>query len=194
MYKHLKYKDKIIKSPDGQFCKVIDTPRVDFKYASIARKTAQTLVCRAHGGERLETKNAKDEIESVYLAKTGDAIFVNPHNPNDRYVPGNPDGSRWQFDDLTTCGYEVVGKDTKTGGVFVLSSKTFQFLHEVVKEPSCVEDAWGKGQHQFLFNGASLKLNGDGKVTGIDKDAFDSTWQILSAPSLKHKNPQRLPR
>ena len=185
----LTYTAETIDSPDGIPCKVLDIGSIDFNYAIMGRKSAETLVRKAEGGERIETKNSDKIVESVYIAEPGDAIFINLHNPNDMYVPGNPDGSRWKFNELTSKGYEIVGEDQDRGGVLVKSTAQSKLLHEAVKEPTCVKDAWGKGQHQFLFEGATLKQGENGRVTGIDKEAFDNTWEIISPSKPSNKPP-----
>ena len=178
----LPYTNEVVASPDGIDCKVLDANAVDASGAVEGRKATQTLVRRAEGGEAIETKNKEGKVESVYTAKAGDAIFINLHNPDDIYVPGNADGSRWQFSELTSKGYEISGEDQERGGVLVKSTSTSKLLHEAVEEPTCIKDAWGEGQHQFLFAGATLKLNANGRVTGIDKSAFDATWEITARP------------
>ena len=53
-------------------------------------------------------------------------------------------------------------------------------LFDVIKEPTCIKNAWGEGQHQFLYEGAVLKKDlKTQKITGIDKEAFKKTWMIL---------------
>lgn len=188
----LKYSGESINSPDGISCKVLNTNTLDFSNFVFGRKTIETLVRKAEGGEKIETKNSDMIVEAVYIAKPGDAIFINLHNSNDMYVPGNPDGSRWKFSDLTSKGYEITGEDHERGGVLVKSTTKSKLLHEIIQEPTCLKDAWGKGQHQFLFNGATLKQGDNGRVTGIDKEAFDKTWEIIS-PS-KPPNPPLSPR
>jgi hypothetical protein len=187
----LPYTNEIIASPDGIDCRVLDGNSISFAGAVEGRKSTETLVRRAEGGEKIETRNADRKVESIYVAQPGDAIFINLHNPDDIYVPGNPDGSRWQFSDLTTKGYEISGDDHEHGGVRVKSAQVSRLLHEAVHEPTCIKDAWGAGQHQFLFKGATLKLNGNGAVTGIDKTAFDATWEISKDATLP--TPQSLP-
>ncbi|MBI1215903.1 MAG: hypothetical protein GC185_08815 [Alphaproteobacteria bacterium] len=181
----LPYKEEYIDSPDGTRCKVLDVAAVDFSGAAQGRKATETLVRCAQGGERIETKNTKGKIESVYTARKGDAIFTNLHNPDDVYVPGNTDGTRWQFSALESKGYEITADDYEHGGVRVKSTKTASLLQEAVREPSCIKDAWGAGQHQFLFTGATLKVDDKGHVTGIDKKAFDATWEITSSPPAR---------
>lgn len=191
----LPYTTEMVSSPDGIICKVLDSKAVGFANAVEGRKATETLVRRADGGEAIETKNGQGKVESVYTAKTGDAIFINLHNPADMYVPGNPDGSRWQFKDLTSKGYEITGDDQERGGVRVKSTAMSKLLHEAIEEPTCIKNAWGEGQHQFLFAGATLKLNNNGTISGIDKTAFDATWEMtsvsnstapLSQPKLQH--------
>ena len=177
-----KYTEAVVNSPDGIPCKVLDTQSIDFSFAVEGRKTAETLLRRAEGGERIETKNAEKKVESIYFAKAGDAIFINLHNLDDMYVPGNADGSRWKFQDIVSKGYEITGEDQLNGGVRIKSTKTSQLLHEAIKEPTCILNAWGEGQHQFLFEGATLKKGDNGTVTGIDKSAFDATWEIVGNP------------
>lgn len=188
----LPYTAETVSSPDGIACKVLDSKAVNFAGAVEGRKATETLVRRAEGGEAIETKNGQGKVESVYTAQAGDAIFINLHNSDDMYVPGNPDGSRWQFKDLTSKGYEITGDDQERGGVRVKSTAMSKLLHEAVEEPTCIKNAWGEGQHQFLFAGATLKLNNNSSVTGIDKTAFDATWEITSvsnstAPSSQPK-------
>jgi hypothetical protein len=189
----LSYTNVTINSPDGTPCKVLDLKNVDFSSAALGRKSTETLVRRAEGGEHIETKNSDKKVESVYIAKPGDAIFMNLHNPDDIYVPSNPDGSRWQFKELTSKGYEISRDDHENGGVLVKSIKTAKLLREAITEPTCISNAWGQGQHQFLFPGATLKKDDNGNVTGIDKEAFDATWEITSPSALTASNATKLP-
>lgn len=182
------YTADTIKSPEGVDCAVLDVARVDFSNAATGRKAAETLVKEAKGGEVIITRNTKGEPEGdPYIAQKGDAIFVNLHNPDDVYVPGNADGSRWQFSELQQRGYEIVVNTPE--GVRVKSAEFSRLLVEAVQKPTCIKDAWGAGQHQFLYPGATLKDNGGGRVTGIDKTAFDATWEVAkgarpAAPGL----------
>lgn len=178
----LPYLDETLLSPDGIRCRVLDVARIDFAGAVTGRKAAETLVRRARGGEDITTRNAEGKVENTYVARTGDAIFINLHNRSDIYVPGNADGTRWQFDELEAKGYIILGEDAQNGGIRVKNGAAARLLHEAVREASCIADAWGPGKHQFLFEGATLKLNDDGRITGIDKSAFDATWE-LTAPA-----------
>jgi len=177
----LPYTSEILQSPDGTECAVLDVLKIDFTNAARGRKRSETLVREAKGGERIVTVKQGGLIESECVAEKGDAIFVNLHDLNDIYIPGNPDGTRWKFDELAERGYEVVATDSENGGVRVKTAAVFKLLHEAVKKPTCIRDAWGQGNHQFLFPGATLKLNEkDGnRVTGINKPDFDGTWEIF---------------
>lgn len=150
----LVYKNEFIANPNGLSCQVLDTAQLDFSKAKLGRKTAETLVIKAKGGEKLETKNSSGVVESVYVAKAGDAIFVNLHNPDDTYAPGNPDGSRWKFDELSAKGYQVTGQHQASGGVLVKNMQTAPILHEAVTMPTCIKDAYGAGNHAFFIKGA----------------------------------------
>lgn len=176
----LAYKEEWVDNPEGIACQVLDGAKVDFSSAVSGRKSAETLVRRAEGGEIIQTKNSDGQVESTYAAKDGDAIFINLHNLDDIYVPGNEDGSRWQFSELEDKGYEIVGDDHENDGIRIKSTSVSKLLVEAVQDPTCIKDAWGEGQHQFLFKGATLKFNDDGHVTGIDKEAFDATWEVMS--------------
>lgn len=190
----LPYTGEIIENPDGIPCKVLDTAKVDDSTAVEGRKTALTLVRRAEGGELIETLNDEGTVESTYTTKPGDAIFINLHNHKNIYVPGEPDGTRWQFKDLESHGYEITGDDHENGGILVRSTATAKLLHEAVEEPTCIKDAWGEGKHLFLFNGATLKVMDNHRITGIEKASFDATWEITSKEPEKPSGTPRTPR
>jgi hypothetical protein len=179
----LRYKDESILNPQGITCRVLDVTLLDFSNAPLGRKSALTRLRCAQGGECIETKNTKGEIESVYLTQKGDAIFINPHDTADVYVPAKADGTRLAFADVTKNGYDIVGKATDNDDLLIKSNQTAKILHEIIQTSTCIKDAWGQGAHQFLFTGASLKLSADNHVTGIDKTAFDHTWELLETPS-----------
>lgn len=176
----LSYTAEIVNNPEGEACAVLDTASVDFSRAALGRKAAKTLVREAKGGELIHTRNSEGKIESTYVARPGDAIFINLHDRNDMYVPGESDGTRWKFSELVVKGYEIIGEDRSNGGVLVKSAQTSKILPGIVDRPVCIKDAWGKGQHQFLYKGATLKDAGGGRVTGIDKEAFDKGWEIVA--------------
>lgn len=175
----LPYTGETLANPEGKVCPVLDPSRVDFSNAVLGRKKTETLVRRAKGGELIETRNKEGQVETTYTTKPGDAIFVNLHDEKDTYCPGNADNTRWQFDDFLTKGYEVTAGSIEGGAVKVKSTAAAKILPEAVAEDLCVKDAWGPGQHQFLYKGATLKLGGNGVVTGIDKSAFDATWEVM---------------
>jgi hypothetical protein len=140
----LPYLSETIQSPDGIECSVLDEVRVDFnKASSRGRKKAETLVKEAQGGEKIVTRNKAGQVESTYIAQKGDAIFVNVHNPDDVYVPGNPDGSRWQFSQLREKGYDIIhGHPLATANsVIVKSAQTFKLFPNAVEKPTCIKDA-----------------------------------------------------
>ncbi len=49
---------EVIISPDGFSHKVLDTSTLDFSPAVNARKSSETLVRKAKGNEKIETKNS----------------------------------------------------------------------------------------------------------------------------------------
>ena len=176
----LPYLAETIQSPDEIECGVLDALNVNLNKASTrGRKKAETLVKEAQGGEEIVTRNKEGQIESTYTAQKGDAIFVNLHNTDDVYVPGNADGSRWQFSELQQRGYDIIRNHPETSGVIVKSAQTFKLFTNAVEKPTCIKDAWAPGQHQFLFTGATLKFQDNGRVTGIDMEAFDATWETF---------------
>ncbi len=175
----LPYLCETVLSPDGVPCTVLDTLRVDFSVAARGRKRAHTLVREAKGGEEIVTRTALGQIETVYVARQGDAIFCNIHNPDDMYVPGHADGTRWKFSELTARGCDVVETCPDKGVVVIRTPAVAQILPRAVDRPTCIRDVWGQGAHQFLYPGATLKRNGGGQIAGIAKDAFEATWEIL---------------
>jgi hypothetical protein len=174
------YTGEIIESPDGIRCAVLDTSKIDFANAALARKTLQTLIINATGGEKIQTRTQKGKAEGIpYFAEKGDAIFVNLDNAADTYIPGSNDGNRWKFSELKNRGYVPSKIQTDPRGTLFENPDAFRVIPRAVKKPSVIKDAWGNGKHQFLFEGASLKLNHNGSVTGIDEFAFKNTWTIL---------------
>jgi hypothetical protein len=175
----LPYLDEFIKSDDGISCQVLDVLRVDFAQASCGYKKSETLVRPTQENEVIETINKDGLIETSYVAKAGDALFQNIHDKNDRYVPRNADGSAWKFDELARRNYKVVAQGENMDGVLVVNMEQSKVLHRAIDRPTCLKDAWGKEIHQFLFAESTLKLNNDGRITGIDSQAFKETWQVI---------------
>lgn len=176
----LTYLDEKIANENGIECRVLDTTAIDFSEARFGRKSATTLVIRANGGEKIDTLNKDQLVESTYVANEGEAIFCN--NETDIYVPRNSEGVGCRFDQIEECGYEVVSAISTEDGrkaMNIKNTKVARILPEVITEPTCIKDAWGEGSHQFLFEGATLKQDPESKkITGIDKNAFDATWEV----------------
>lgn len=190
----LPFTGETLVNPEGKRCPVLDPARVDFTNAVTGRKKTETLVRRAKGGELIETRNAEGKIETTYTTAPGDAIFINLHNEKDMYCPGNPDNTRWKFDDFLSKGYEITAGTLSNGTVKVKSTASAKVLPEAVTEDVCIKDAWGPGLHQFLYRGATLKQGANGVVTGIDKSAFDATWEVLGANKARPNTSPRSPK
>ncbi|MDO4995999.1 MAG: hypothetical protein Q4E69_02360 [Bacilli bacterium] len=176
----VKYLDEYIESPDGITCKVLDVDNIDFSSGVVGRKSKDTLVLRANGNEKINTINSQGLIETTFTTSEGNAIFYN--NENDIYVPRDEKGTPWNFDDIENYGYELLTvpfKHNDNLAVRVKSTKMAYLLPEVIDRPSCIKDAFGKGNNQYLYEDATLKKDPiTGKVTGIEKKAFDETWEI----------------
>lgn len=161
------------------------------------RKIAKTIVIRARGGENIVTYNNKGEIETSYtVKKDGTCIFANTpdgkydpntvYNPTDIYVPRDKNEIEWDFDTLLSRNYKavrdehpkVVGYEEYKNIVLVESTETFPILHEAIKKPTVIVDSEGK--KLFYLPGATITLNKGNKISLIDKDAFDNTWEVVS--------------
>lgn len=179
----LNYTDEFILNEDGIKCQVLDVSKIDFREAPSGRKSKETLVIKANGNERIETINSDGLVETVYITNAGDAIFAN--NDKDVYVPRDSSGSSLKFESIEDYGYEITSDEfsyKESIAVKVKSTKTFKVLPGIIIIPTCIKDAWGKGMHQFLFDGAALKKDMEtGKVTGIERGAFESTWELIGA-------------
>ena len=172
----LKFKPYTI-SFNGTNFWVLDANNLSFNNASVGIKSKTTKVKCAVGGEKIETLNNDGKVESVTIAEKGDAIFCN--NETDIYIPRNSDGTAWKFNAITSYGYDIVGKGDDY--IIIKSNNKALLLIGVIDKPTCIENAWGEGQHQFLYEGATLKKDlNTSKVTGIDKHAFETTWEVLS--------------
>ncbi|MFO0389295.1 MAG: hypothetical protein ACK502_06210 [Alphaproteobacteria bacterium] len=169
-----------IKNSDGVNYTVLDTTKLDFDApeAVFGKKTKPTLVRTAKPGEEIITSPGKVE-ESRITAKGGEVIFVNqlPDGREDAYIPrdanGRPNGQQ-----ILNEKYEAIGDDPNgKGALFRPKGSPSKLLPAAITEPTVIKDAWGPGNNQFLDVGATLKLD-NGRVTGIDKAAFDETWSI----------------
>lgn len=183
----LKYTNEIITNPDGIDCHVLDVSSLDFSNAREGRKKKTTIVMRAIDNECINTYNSMGLVESTYIAKDGEAIFYN--SDTDMYVPRDENGVALSFQNISEHGYDIVGDSFQFNGrsaIRVRNNNIAKLLPEVIVIPTCIKDKWGKGSHQFLFEGATLKKDIlTGKISGIDKEAFDETWEIF-------KNEKRL--
>jgi hypothetical protein len=186
----------------GTKCLVLDTDKIDFSNAKHARKKATTLVIEAHGGENTAQifANGK-ETQWPYTAQKGDAIFIQgdieaglnfmktgevseTHGPIDVYVPDNAKLSstgRLQFKDLETEGFEILPPQDWDIGTMVKSPPA-KILHEANQYWVCITPKKEGGQIKFFPPKSSFKLL-DGQVSGINKIAFDETWEILPEPN-----------
>ena len=171
----MKYTGEIIQFQGENFA-VIDTGSIDFSKAQIGVKNKITKVVLAKGGEKITTKNGNGEIESVVVAISGDAIFCN--SENDMYIPTSSDGTHYKYDNIETYGYTIQEKGDDY--VFVRSNNKALLLVGCIEKNSAIKNAFGNGVHQFLYKGATLKKDlKTGTITGIDKQAFETTWTIL---------------
>ena len=128
---------------------------------------------------KIVQKPSNGNIESITTAEYGDAIFMNENT--DQYIPRNQDGTAWKFDDIESYGYTIL--DRTEDGVMVESNNEALVMIGVIHEPTCIENAWGEGAHQFLYEGATLKFDIKTKtISGIDKNAFEKTWTLLESP------------
>lgn len=170
------YKNEFIDNEDGISCQVLDLESLNFDNCPLGIKSKITKVKNAKGGEKILTIT-NGGCEGSYTANKGDAIFCN--SESDIYVPHNNDGNAWKFCEITKHNYEIVKSEKDC--VYVRSNNKALLMVECIEKPTCIKDAWGKGSHQFLFNGATLKKDlNSGAISGIDKKAFEETWIIFN--------------
>jgi len=177
MTKRLPYLNQTVLSPDGTPCRVLFVEGLCFDGAPIGRKCSTTLVRRARQNEQVVTFFSDGTVESVTQANENDAIFEN--SPTDRYIPRDASGNPFNFQHIEQYGYQIVEQGSSD---CLVKSKLFaKLLVGAVRQPTCILDAFGEGNHQFLFVGATLKQDIlSGKITGISKEAFVKTWKICS--------------
>lgn len=161
---------------DGEKFPVVDVTKLDFSDALIGVKSKLTKVYRANGGEKITTRNENGEVESVLVANNGDAIFFN--NTNDIYIPTDSNGNRFKYSQIESYGYSI--QERTADYVVVRSNNKALLLVGCVDQKCAIKDAFGKGQSQFLYEGATIKKDiKTGNISGIDRKAFESTWIIL---------------
>lgn len=176
----LPLKNETMTSPEGVECRILQPQKVDFSDAVWGRKATETRVMRAKGGELIQTEAGPDGSErDPFIAEEGDAIFQNLNNEKDVYIPSGKDGKHWKFDDFLQHGYELSQGSLDDDEVLVKSTNSSLILPEAVTEAIVIPNAYGAGNHQYLYAGATLKDAGEGRVTGIGKEAFDATWEVL---------------
>lgn len=169
---------ELIADPEGNLVPVLDTDKISAKGAVLGRKKAATIVRRADVGEKLGQSFEGGQETFEYITEEGDAIFVN--GPTDEYVPPSNKGGRLKFDALETNGFEIVEKNESEAKV--LSPPTY-LLVGIVDSRVCIKNAWGLADklenHQFLSEGATLKIGSNGKVvSGIDKEGLEKWGDI----------------
>lgn len=193
----LAYTGGSLTNEQGHKCLILDTKNIDFSTAPSGRKKVVTMVAEAQGGENTAQifKNAK-ETQCPYTAEKGDAIFVqgditaclkymatgeldDEHGSIDVYVPDNAELSetgRLQFKDLEAEGYEIQSPNRKNPGTFVKSPSAL-ILPEANSDWVCI--AYESDQVKFFPPRSSFKLL-EGKVSGINPEAFAETWEIAT--------------
>lgn len=171
------------KAPDGTEVKI--------KISDAVIPPDQSEVERLEGesGEFIITEyNGKPE--TVSFAYKGDTIYTQkllyPDGTSkvERYVP--PDGQKYLEDN-----YKKVPKETqdprdadmsKFGAEYepAPDKPLTKIMYKVVgKEPVVILDAFGPGRHQFLYEGAVIKEDFDGKrsrPTGVNWPAWYASW------------------
>ncbi len=139
-----------------------------------ARKATLTKVYIASEGQKIETI-VGGNVETTFIAEGDEIIFEN--NPQDVFVPrdksGKPNGR-----EILKQSYDWVKGGVRDSIAFYRPNKVEDVAHEVVTQNTVIFDAYGEGQHQYLTIGATLKIKGD-RVTGINKEAFDNTWELI---------------
>lgn len=176
---NLAYTGEKILHSDQKAYDVLDTTQIDFKNCTIklAQKTGNILVRIAIKRETINTI-PYSIVESHYTAKGGELIFINSQfNEMDAYVPrdihGNPNGKQ-----LLHENYKLIDGNLSSGAIYCPIAKPIKILHEYITQPTCIKNVWGVGNHQFLQEGATLKIESN-PITGIDKIAFKETWKII---------------
>src|SRR5262249_28064281 len=98
----------------------------------------------------------------------------------DCYVPDNatktPGGSRLLFTNLAAEGYKVLPENLRKSGTYVISPFA-RVLHMANKIPACI--MYPDAPTRFFPVNSSFKLT-NGKISGINPEAFTATWALRS--------------
>ncbi|HTK85902.1 MAG TPA: hypothetical protein VL625_12535 [Patescibacteria group bacterium] len=193
---------RTVTSPEGVECSIIDVSKLDFgndDEAAWGKKTRPIKAWIARPGEKVATALAQG-TESYYECAGGEVVFENelPHGLKDIYVPRSPTGESTGAALLKRDYLPVDHGLNGEHGCFAPNSKPVKILHEIINRPACIVDCWGPGKHAYFYPGATLKI-ADGRVTGIDKDAFDFTWSITDREGVildarRNDTPRDAPR
>lgn len=173
---------EFIKDPQGRLVPVLDLAKISTESAVLGRKKEPTKVlCVPDAGIEGITQNFEGRFETYPRdANPGEALFVN--SPTDMYVPPNANKSgRLMFDELEKNGYKIVQGNEKEA---IVLSPASRLLLKAVDARVCIKHAWGDPgpdaseadilqSHQFLSEGATLKVGNSGMViSGIDKEGM----------------------
>lgn len=188
------YTKETLHHPNGQSYAVINTKALDFTGpdAGFGRKTRPIKVKIAKPGEMIYTQPDGHDETPAYVATGGECIFINdtPDGAVDTFVPRDAAGTPIGFA-ILEAGYTLIGGDIHGDGAFYRPvMKQVPILHEAIDRPSVIKNAYGEGQHAFLNEGATLKLD-NGNVSGIAKAAFDFTWVRTDAQGRNLDNATR---
>ena len=167
---------------NGLRYQVLATKRVNFGddgSCSYGKKTSSTKVWRAAPGDVIVTDHNGTEETPPYTAEGGEVVFCNelPNNRLDVYVPrdqkGVPNGDR-----ILETAYTLISSDLNEGEAYYVPNSTPVKVAAGIDRLTCLENAYGEGNHQFLKDGDILKQDASSRVTGIDREAFNFTWSL----------------
>ncbi len=178
----LTYKNEFIKDAEGHPHAVLDVTRSDFandETATHGKKTAPTFAFRGKAGQKVITSQGGN-TETSFVCDGGEIVFVNrlPNGQMDIYVPRDNSG-RSTGEQILKDDYKLLSGSLSEppGALFQPNARPARILLEAITQPTVIVDAYGAGQHQFLAEGATLKISGS-TVTGINQAAFDATWSV----------------
>ncbi len=175
--------DPPIRHTDGLDYAVLDPTKLDFTGPNIVfgKKTHATRVHIAKPGEVICAQPGGFSEVADYTAAGGEIVLTNElHNGRiDSYVLRTQDGHPVGMDVLEEH-YALIGGDIHGEGAYYCPiDPCVPLLHEAIDRPTCIMNEYGVGIHAFYKEGATLKLL-HGKVSGIERDAFDETWQLTT--------------